>query len=102
MFDTHGAVATSWIIKQNKEKNETGKPLHSISSTKDNLKDLELISPKGLEEGDNPAHLINAPLRLVIGEDNADTLNVALATRNFEIIGLEDISAQSQIELTGG
>ncbi len=102
IFDTRGAVATSWIIKQNKEKNEEGKPLYSISSTKDDLKDLELVSPKGLETGDDPAHLVKAPLRLVVGEDSQDALNVALRSRNFEIVGLEDGGEQPQLEITSG
>src|SRR5204863_9535120 len=41
-FDTRGAVATSWIVTRNKN---TGREIHAASSTKDNPKPLELISP---------------------------------------------------------
>ncbi|HEX8399742.1 MAG TPA: membrane protein insertase YidC [Pyrinomonadaceae bacterium] len=42
-FDSRGAVATSWILKQNKVGDDA-RPLYSISSTPDNPLPLELIS----------------------------------------------------------
>src|SRR5207237_7626786 len=46
-FDTHGAIATSWIITKNKN---TGREIYAASSTKNNPKPLELIptSPPGV------------------------------------------------------
>src|SRR4028119_2063292 len=39
-LDSRGAVATSWIIKQNRE---TKRPLHSVAGDKNNRQPLELI-----------------------------------------------------------
>ncbi|MCA1591056.1 MAG: membrane protein insertase YidC [Acidobacteria bacterium] len=91
-LDSRGAVATSWIIKRNKDNAGVGKPLYSIASTKDNLQPLQLISPHGLEQG-------NAPLRLVVGRDDLDS---ALSSRNFQIAGIEGEDSNPRLEIKSG
>ncbi len=77
-FDTRGAVATSWIIRKNKN---TGRELYSAASTKNNPRPLELIPtpPAGV----SPDQLFQ-PLRIVTGDSALDS---ALASRNFKISG---------------
>lgn len=87
-FDSRGAIPTSWVVKQNKD---TGRPIHSIAGTKENPKELELISPEGLKQG-----LREAPLRLV-AEDEA--LNGILASRNYQIGGVEGDGGEVRIDL---
>src|SRR5712691_5372758 len=77
-FDTRGAVATSWILKKNKN---SGREIYAANSTKNNPKPLELITtpPAGIA----PDQLFQ-PLRLVTGDT---ALDGALASRNFKISG---------------
>jgi YidC/Oxa1 family membrane protein insertase len=77
-FDTRGAVATSWIIKKNKN---TGREIYAANSTRNNPKTLELIAtpPAGIS-----ADQLFQPLRLVTGDAAIDG---ALASRNFKISG---------------
>ncbi|HVS80363.1 MAG TPA: membrane protein insertase YidC [Pyrinomonadaceae bacterium] len=77
-FDTRGAVATSWILKKNKN---TGREIYAANSTKKDPKPLELITtpPAGI----SPDQLYQ-PLRIVTGDAAFDG---ALASRNFKIIG---------------
>src|SRR5712692_393027 len=77
-FDTRGAVATSWIIKKNKN---TGREIYAANSTRNNPKILELIAtpPAGI----SPDQVFQ-PLRLVTGDAAIDG---ALASRNFKISG---------------
>src|SRR5712692_2672209 len=77
-FDTRGAVATSWILKKNKN---SGREIYAANSTKNNPKTLELITtpPAGIA----PDQLFQ-PLRLVTGDTALDS---ALASRNFKISG---------------
>src|SRR5713226_773906 len=77
-FDTRGAVATSWILKKNKN---TGRDIYAASSTRNNPRTLELIAtpPAGI----SPDQLFQ-PLRLVTGDEALDS---ALASRNFKISG---------------
>ena len=85
-IDSRGAVVKSWVIKENKD---TGRPLYSIASKKEEKLPLQLVSPEGLSRGETP-------LRLEIGKPNSnDTENLelvnkwneALRARNFEISG---------------
>src|SRR5712691_4943515 len=75
-FDTRGAVATSWILKKNKN---TGREIYAANSTKNNPKPLELITtpPAGIA----PDQLFQ-PLRLVTGDAALDGV---LASRNFKV-----------------
>ena len=59
-FDSQGAVATSWVIKQNQD---TGRPLYSISSTKNDLQKLELIPSEPLRQKG-----ADAPLKLITSD----------------------------------
>jgi len=77
-FDTRGAVATSWILRKNKN---TGGPIYAANSTKTSKKPLELIAPP--PGGIAPDQLFQ-PLRLVTGDA---ALDGALASRNFKISG---------------
>src|SRR5688500_17743060 len=76
-LDSLGAVAKSWVIKRNKEKNGEGKPLRSGASTKDNPQPLELISQEGLNRG-------LAPLKILTGRPDLDA---AIAARNYAVVG---------------
>jgi YidC/Oxa1 family membrane protein insertase len=84
-FDNQGGVATSWIIKKNRE---TGKPLYG-----DKKRPLELISPKGLERRE-------MPFQLFTGDRSIDAL---LNTKNYEI-KTDGISSEgdTQINLNPG
>jgi YidC/Oxa1 family membrane protein insertase len=91
-FDSHGATAKSWIIRQNKEKGGEGKPLRSASSTKDNPHPLELISQEGLGRG-------LAPLRILTGRQDLDAI---LASRNFVVVGVDGGASNAQLDLKPG
>jgi YidC/Oxa1 family membrane protein insertase len=90
-FDSRGATANSWIIKQNKEKGGQGKALRSASSSKDNPQPLQLISPEGLSRG-------LAPLKIYTGRQDLDA---AIATRNFEVSGVGE-AANAQLDVKPG
>ncbi|HEX9929909.1 MAG TPA: membrane protein insertase YidC [Pyrinomonadaceae bacterium] len=77
-FDSRGAVATSWVLKQNKVGDDA-RPLYSISSTPDNPLPLELIS----DEARNRREL---PLELVTGDASLDQI---LNDRNYQIVGAD-------------
>lgn len=79
-LDSRGGVATSWIIKKNKNND---RPLYSVAGSKDSPVQLELISQEGLKREPR-----EAPLRLqtVDGDKIVDAL---LASRNYQINGLE-------------
>ena len=91
-LDSRGATPRSWVIKQIKEKNGEIKPLRSASSTKDNPKALELISPEGLSLG-------HAPLKISTGRDDLDAL---IASRNFAVGGIEGDAANAELNLNPG
>ncbi|MEP6911115.1 MAG: membrane protein insertase YidC [bacterium] len=77
-LDSQGAVATSWIIRKNRN---TGKDLYSASSTKNDPKPLELIptAPPGVKP-----ELLTRPFRVITGDPKADAV---LAQKNFTITG---------------
>lgn len=77
-LDSRGAVATSWVIKSNKD---TNRPLYSIAGTKDNPQPLELISQKAISQDAR-----QAPLRFVTGDDGLDNV---LASRNYSVGGAD-------------
>ncbi len=90
-FDTRGAVATSWILKKNKN---TGRDIYAASSTRTSKKPLELITtpPAGIA----PDQLFQ-PLRLVTGDA---TLDGALASRNFKVGGSGSDSGDQTIDVS--
>jgi YidC/Oxa1 family membrane protein insertase len=89
-FDTRGAVATSWIIRKNKN---TGRDIYATNSTKTSKKPLELIAapPPGI----SPDQLFQ-PLRLVTGDA---ALDGALASRNFKPSGGSAESGDQAIDV---
>src|SRR5438045_1946508 len=92
-FDTHGAVATSWIIKKNKD---TGRDLHAASSTKNNPQPLELIStpPPGVA-----ADQLFRPFQITTGDA---ALDGPLATRNYRTFGPNAESGDETINVLSG
>jgi YidC/Oxa1 family membrane protein insertase len=91
-FDSRGAIARSWILMKNKEKDGEGKPLRSASSTKDKPEALELISQEGLNRG-------LAPLRILTGRPDLDA---AMASRNFVVGGIDGGATEAQLTLNPG
>ncbi|HEV7398051.1 MAG TPA: membrane protein insertase YidC [Pyrinomonadaceae bacterium] len=87
-FDNQGAVATSWILRINKDN---GAELHSAGSDKNHKLPLELISQDGLTHVPR-----EAPFTLVTSDAALDDL---LANRNFEIEGYPDSDSELQISL---
>ena len=91
-LDSRGAVATSWIVKQNRD---TGRPLYSVAGDKNNRQPLELIPAEALRQK-SPG----APLLLATGDAALDNL---LASKNFKIDGLDDESGnEARIEIKSG
>ena len=93
MLDSQGAVASSWIIKKNRN---TGKELHSAAANKNDAKPLELIPPA--PTGLKPELLIR-PLRIVTGDSKMDA---ALAQKNFSITGADSDQGDSALLLSTG
>ncbi len=91
-FDSRGAIAKSWVIKQIKEKTGEVKPLRSASSTKDKPQPLELVSPEGLSRG-------LAPLMISTGRQDLDG---ALASRNFAVGGIEGEAPDPRLDVKTG
>jgi YidC/Oxa1 family membrane protein insertase len=95
MLDNRGAVATSWIIKTNKDN---GRPLYSSAGSKDNPKPLELIAQDRVKQEPR-----EAPLRIqtVDGEKTAEgkLVDLLLDTRNYQVRELNE--KNESIELQG-
>src|SRR5213594_153473 len=92
-FDTHGAVATSWIIKKNKN---TGRDIYASSPNKNDRKPLEVIpaSPTGTS-----ADQIFHPLQISTGDAAADA---ALTGRNFRVVGTNSETGDETINVPSG
>ncbi len=90
-FDTRGAVATSWIIKKNKE---TGRGLYSIAGTKNNPQPLQLISQDGIKREPR-----EAPLRLATGDGSIDGL---LVSKNYTVTGVEGDGSEAVLDFSSG
>jgi YidC/Oxa1 family membrane protein insertase len=93
-FDTRGAVATSWILKKNKNK-ATGSGLYSAASTKTDRKPLELIPAPPPEV--SPDQIFQL-FRIVTGDA---TLDGSLANRDFQITGSTE-SGNETINIPNG
>lgn len=90
-FDNRGAVATSWVIKKNKD---TERPLYSVAGDKRNPQPLELISREGLRREPR-----EAPLLLVTGDSSVDAV---LATKNYRVSESGDTGDEVRIALVPG
>jgi YidC/Oxa1 family membrane protein insertase len=95
-FDTRGAVATSWIVKKVRRSDGTWRELHSVGSTNNNPKPLELIAtpPAGIA----PDQLFR-PFQVVTGDATVDGL---LATRNFKVSGASSDSGDANVDVSNG
>ncbi|HEX8650429.1 MAG TPA: membrane protein insertase YidC [Pyrinomonadaceae bacterium] len=92
-LDSHGAVATSWLLKSlPADNNKPSRPLYTVASTKSDPQPLQLISPEGLKRGE-------APLRLSTGDAKIDDL---LSSRNYAISGAEGEGDEISINLAPG
>jgi len=90
-LDSRGAIATSWIVKQNRD---TGRPLYSVAGDKNNRQPLELIPPESLRQK-SPG----APLLLSTGDAVIDN---ALASKNFNVGGVDSESGEARVEIKSG
>ena len=94
VLDNRGAVATSWILKKNKD-NE--RPLYSVGGTKDQPKPLELIPQERVNQ-----EAREAPLRLQIidGDKSAEgrMVDLLLDSRNYEVKELKGQDAREQLQ----
>lgn len=92
-LDSHGAVATSWVLKSlPPDKNSPGRPLYSVAGSKTNPQPLQLISQEALKREPR-----EAPLRLMTGDAKIDE---TLASKNYEVSGAD--SNSSDINLAPG
>ena len=90
-LDSKGAVATSWIIKQNRD---TKRPLYSVAGDKNNRQPLELIPAESVRQK-SPG----APLLISTGDAALDNL---LASKNFKVGGVESESGEARVEVNNG
>lgn len=92
-FDTHGAVATSWILIKNKN---TGRDIHGASSTRNKAQPLELISspPPGVAEDK-----LLRPFQIETGDPGIDG---ALANRNYRASGANTETGDETINVPTG
>ncbi|HZH30218.1 MAG TPA: membrane protein insertase YidC [Pyrinomonadaceae bacterium] len=90
-LDSKGAIATSWIVKQNRD---TGRPLYSVAGDKNNRQRLELIPSESLRQK-SPG----APLLVSTGDAAIDNL---LASKNFKVGGVEGESGEARVEVRSG
>lgn len=86
-FDSRGAEAISWIIKNK----DTGREIHSVAGTKNARIPLELVSSKGLERVPR-----EAPLQLATGDAAVDNL---LASANYTIEGVDSGAGDTELTL---
>jgi YidC/Oxa1 family membrane protein insertase len=94
MLDSRGAVATSWIIKKNKD---TQRALYSVGGTKDNPQPLELIPQESVNQEQREAPL---RLRTVDGEKTAEgrLVDSLLDTRNYEVKELKGENERTDLQ----
>src|SRR3954468_9692079 len=90
-LDTQDAVATSWILRVNKDN---GSQLYSAGSKKQDKVPLELVSQQGL------AHVPReAPLTLSTGDSALDAI---IAGRNYEVEGITETGSEAEVKLAPG
>ncbi len=90
-LDNRGAVATSWIIKQNKE---TGRLLYSVAGSDSNRQSLELIPSESVRQKQG-----EVPLRLVTGDVDLDNI---LTSKKYTISGAEGDAPDLRLEINSG
>ena len=73
-LDSRGALPTSWVLLKNKI-GDLDRPLSSISSTKNDQKPLELISPEAVNRRE-------LPFKIITGDANFDSV---INDRNYQI-----------------
>jgi YidC/Oxa1 family membrane protein insertase len=95
-LDTHGAVATSWILRKIKTPDGNLKDVYGASSTRNNTQSLELIStpPEGV-----PAEQLFRTFQTATGDAALDTL---LANRNYRTFGPNAESGDETIKVPTG
>lgn len=91
-LDSKGAVATSWIIKQNRD---TGRPLYSVAGDKNNRQPLELIPAESVRQKSPGV----APLLLSTGDAAVDAI---LASKNFKVGGVDGESGEVRVQVNNG
>ncbi|CAN5725458.1 MAG: membrane protein insertase YidC [Pyrinomonadaceae bacterium] len=89
-LDSLGSDVVSWIIKKNKD---SGRDIYSVAGDKNNKVPLELISPEGLKREPR-----EAPLAIATGDSSLDVL---LATANYEVEGVDSRNGDVEITLSG-
>jgi len=94
VFDSRGALVTSWIIKNIDKADGNVRPVYSVGGNKNNPQSLQLISQEGLKREPR-----EAPLRLVLGDPTIDTL---LASRNYVINGADGNGSEVVLEFSEG
>jgi len=96
IFDSRGAVATSWIVNRVQRSDGSWRELYSASSTKDNHKKLELIPTP--PEGVAPEQLFH-PFQVVTGDAATDAV---LSTRNFKVTAGGSETGDATINVPSG
>jgi YidC/Oxa1 family membrane protein insertase len=95
IFDTRGAVATSWILRKTKLPDGTLKDVYGNSSTKDNHQPLELIPTPPPEI---PADQLLRTFQITTGDAALDN---ALA-KNYQTAGSKSETGDETIEVASG
>ena len=95
-FDTHGAVATSWILKKVRRSDGTLKDVHGASSTRDKLEPLELIPT--LPAGVTPEQFLH-PFQIATGDPAIDGV---LAGRNYRTPGSNAEAGDETVNVPDG
>lgn len=90
-LDSKGAIATSWIVTQNRD---TGRPLYSVAGDKNNRQRLELIPSESLRQKSPGATLL-----LTTGDAAIDNL---LASKNFKVGGVDGEGGEARVEIKSG
>src|SRR5262245_31118587 len=95
-FDTHGAVATSWILRKIKRPDGTVRNIYGAASTRNNPHPLELIPalPEGV-----PSDQFLQPFRVMTGDAAVDGV---LASRNYRTFGPNAESGDETINVPSG
>ncbi|HYG12113.1 MAG TPA: membrane protein insertase YidC [Pyrinomonadaceae bacterium] len=98
-LDSKGAIATSWIVKQNKD---TGRPLYSVAGDQNNRQPLELIpSEKNLPP--NQPQLLQIARQTALNISTGDAaLDNLLASKNFKAGGVDGENGEARVEIKSG
>jgi YidC/Oxa1 family membrane protein insertase len=89
-FDTHGAIAVSWILQKNKEN---GDSVWSAGGPKKSQIPLELVSQKGMERQPR-----EAPFKLASGDAALDGV---LAEGEYSVGGIDSTTGDAELNLVG-